>query len=66
MNGFLTVTQAANLIGVHRQTVHDMIASKRINAVWMLERWAVPKSEVVRIKGERAKKRKRATKTAKS
>lgn len=54
-NGFKTVGQAANEIGVTRQAVNQMIHDKRIHAIWMLEQWAIPSTEVKRVKDQRKK-----------
>lgn len=55
MNGstFLTVSQAAKELDVSRQAIQLMIQEDRIKAIWMLEKWAIPESEVTRIKKER-------------
>ena len=55
MNGtkFLTVSQAADELGISRQAVQLMIEDERIHALWLLEKWAIPESEVKRIKKER-------------
>lgn len=58
MNGFLTMTEAAEEIGVKRQYVHQLIQSEKVQAVWMLGRWAVPESEVKKIKKARQSKAK--------
>ena len=52
MNGtvFLTVAQAAEELGVSRQSVQNWIDEKRIHALWLLERWAIPQPEVERVK----------------
>ena len=50
---FLTVAQAAEELGVTRQAVQLMIQDERISAEWMLERWAIPATEVARIKKQR-------------
>ena len=55
MNGttFLTVTQAAEELGISRQAVQLMVDDKRIHALWIMERWAIPEAEVERIRAER-------------
>jgi excisionase family DNA binding protein len=53
MTSFLTVSQAAASIGVTRQYIQQLIDSEKIQAEWMLERWAIPLTEVNRIKRER-------------
>ncbi len=60
MTGLLTTTQAATKLDITRQAVLQMIAAKRINAIWMLDRWAIPAVEVARIKSLRDKKAKAA------
>lgn len=52
-SSFLTVSQAADLIGVSRQYVQQLIDGEKIEAEWMLERWAIPMTEINRIKRER-------------
>jgi excisionase family DNA binding protein len=56
MTDFLTVSQAADKIGITRQAVQQLIESKRLPAYWMLERWAIPSSEVARYKREKQRK----------
>lgn len=53
MNNFLTMTEAADSIGTSRQYIHQLIKAQQLAAVWMLGRWAVPQSEVSRLKRER-------------
>ena len=62
MNGstFLTVSQVAVELDVTRQAVQLMIQEKRIQAIWMLERWAIPATEVNRIKADRKQREKAA------
>jgi excisionase family DNA binding protein len=64
MTGLLTTTQAAQRLAITRQAVLYMINDKRINAVWMLERWAIPVTEVTRLRqaAKRAPQRKRGPK----
>lgn len=62
MPEILTVTQAADCIGVSRQYIQVLIGKGQIKAFKMLERWAVPQSEVMRVKGERQQRHKRAKK----
>lgn len=50
MGDFLTVSQAGREIGITRQAVQQLIESKRLYAVWMLERWAIPTTEVRKYK----------------
>jgi excisionase family DNA binding protein len=59
MTDFLTVSQAATKIGITRQAVQQLIESKRLPAYWMLERWAIPASDVAKYRRE---KRQRSTK----
>lgn len=59
-NGFKTVGQAAREIGVSRQAVNQMIHDERIHAIWMLEQWAIPDTEVRRVKQQREKPTKQA------
>lgn len=47
---FLTVTETAERLGMRRQSVHYLINSGQIKAVWMLGRWAIPTEEVTRYK----------------
>lgn len=54
-NGFQTVGQAAKEINVSRQAINQMIHDGRIHAIWMLEQWAIPDTEVQRVKGQREK-----------
>jgi excisionase family DNA binding protein len=56
MTNFLTVSQAADRIGITRQAVQQLIESKRLPAFWMLERWAIPANEVTRYKREKQQK----------
>lgn len=56
MTDFLTVSQAASKIGITRQAVQQLIESKRLPAYWMLERWAIPASEVAKYKREKRQK----------
>lgn len=49
-NGYLTVGQTAKEFGVSRQAVHQWIDSGYLNAIWMLEQWAVHEAEVERVK----------------
>jgi predicted DNA-binding transcriptional regulator AlpA len=55
MNGFLTMTLAADKVGVSKQYIWQLIKAEKLQAVWMLGRWAVPESEVKRLKRERSK-----------
>lgn len=57
MSDFLTMTETADTLGVSKQYVHQLIKSKppKLVAVWMLGRWAVPRSEVKRLKKAQAK-----------
>ena len=59
-NGFQTVGQAAKEIGVSRQAVNQMIHDGRIHAIWMLEQWAIPDTEIKRVKERREKSSKQA------
>lgn len=54
-NGFQTVGQAAKAIGVTRQAVNQMIHDGRIHAIWMLEQWAIPDTEIKRVREQREK-----------
>lgn len=54
-NGFQTVGQAAKAIGVTRQAINQMIHDGRIHAIWMLEQWAIPDTEIKRVKEQREK-----------
>ncbi len=65
MPEILTVSQAADFIGVSRQYVQILIGKGEIKAFKMLARWAVPESEVERIKGKRAKKKRAVAQKAK-
>lgn len=56
MGDFLTVSQAAHEIGISRQAVQQLIDSERLYAVWMLERWAIPTTEVKKYKRDKQKK----------
>lgn len=47
---FLTVTEAADRLGIQRQSVHYLIKAGQLKAIWMLGRWAVPTEEVTRYK----------------
>lgn len=60
MSSFFTVSQAATAVGVSRQYIQQLIDEGRVNAVWMLERWAIPESEVTRVKRERKRKQVKA------
>lgn len=60
MTGFLTIAQAAERLDVSRQTIHNMIADGRLTAIWLIEKWAVPQSEVARAKRAKAKKYRKA------
>lgn len=55
MNGttLLTVSQAATELGLSRQTVQLMLEDRRIHGFILLEKWAIPESEVLRVKEER-------------
>lgn len=55
-NGFQTVGQAAKTIGVTRQAVNQMIHDGRLHALWMLEQWAIPETEIQRVKQQRQKR----------
>lgn len=55
---FLTVSQVAEELDVSRQYVQQLIDSDRLKAFWMLERWAIPESEVERFKDERKEREK--------
>lgn len=57
MGDFLTVSQAADEIGITRQAVQQLIDSERLYAVWMLERWAIPAAEVKKYKREKEQKK---------
>lgn len=52
MSDFLTMTEAASSLGVSKQYVHQLIKSEppKLVAVWMLGRWAIPRSEIKRLK----------------
>jgi excisionase family DNA binding protein len=63
MGDFLTVSQAADEIGITRQAVQQLIDSERLYAVWMLERWAIPAAEVKKYKREKEKRSTIATST---
>lgn len=54
-NGFQTVGQAAKEIGVTRQAINQMIHDGRLHAIWMLEQWAIPDTEIKRVKRQREK-----------
>lgn len=54
-NGFQTVGQAAKVIGVSRQAINQMIHDGRLHAIWMLEQWAIPDTEIKRVKQQREK-----------
>lgn len=54
-NGFKTVGQAAKKIGVTRQAINQMIHDGRLHAIWMLEQWAIPDTEIKRVKDQREK-----------
>lgn len=54
-NGFQTVGQAAKEIGVSRQAINQMIHDGRLHAIWMLEQWAIPATEIQRVKEQREK-----------
>ena len=56
-SNFLTVTQAADRIGITRQAVQQLIESERLKAFWMLERSAIPTDEVAKYKREKTKKK---------
>jgi len=56
MTDFLTVSQAATKIGITRQAVQQLIDSERLRAFWMLERWAIPATEVSKYKREKRQK----------
>lgn len=56
-SNFLTVSQAADKIGITRQAVQQLIESERLKAFWMLERWAIPSDEVTKYKREKTKKK---------
>lgn len=52
----LTVGQAAKRLGVTRQAIHWMMKHDRIRgAIWILEQWAIPESEITRLVLERSK-----------
>ena len=52
---YLRVGQAAKKLGVSRQTIHQMIADGRLNAIWMLEQRAIHEAELERVKQQRLK-----------
>jgi excisionase family DNA binding protein len=54
-NGFQTVGQAAKVIGVTRQAINQMIHDGRLHAIWMLEQWAIPDTEIKRVREQREK-----------
>lgn len=49
-NGYLTVGQTAKEFKVSRQAIHQWIDSGYINAIWMLEQWAIHEAEIERVK----------------
>lgn len=54
--GFITVGQAAAMLDVTRQRIHQLMKDKQIvGVIWMLERWAIPEAEVDRLAKERKK-----------
>jgi excisionase family DNA binding protein len=58
MTGLLTTKEAARRLGLTRQAVQLMIQENRINAIWMLERWAIPETEVHRVRAARRARKK--------
>lgn len=57
----LTVSQTATELGITRQAVQQLIDSKRLSAFWMLERWAIPATEISKYKREKRQKAKQST-----
>jgi excisionase family DNA binding protein len=53
--GYKTVGQAAKVLDVSRQAVHQMIGDGRLHAIWMLEQWAIHEAELQRVKEQREK-----------
>lgn len=53
---FLTVSQTAEKLSITRQAVQYLIENKRLQAFWMLERWAIPATEVAKYRRKRIKK----------
>lgn len=54
MPDFLTVQETADKIGITRQAVQQLIDSKRLYAVWMLNKWAIPTTEADKYRRKRA------------
>lgn len=50
MTEYLTVTQAADRIGITRQAVQQLVDSGTLPAEWILERWAISATEVKKYK----------------
>lgn len=54
MSDLLTVSEAAEFIGVTDKAVYLAIEKKRINSITILNRKAIPKEEAKRFKKERS------------
>lgn len=52
-NGYKTTGQTAEILGVTRQAVNQMIQEGRLHAIWMLEQWAIHDAEVERVRKQR-------------
>lgn len=59
-NGYLTVGQTAREFNVTRQAIHQWIDSGYLNAIWMLEQWAIHEAEVERVRKVRERESKQA------
>lgn len=60
MPDFLTVQETADKIGITRQAVQQLIDSKRLYAVWMLNKWAIPTTEAEKYRRQKAARVKRS------
>lgn len=50
MEDFLTISQAAKLLGVSRQRVHQMLQDGQFNAVRNGHRWCIPVDDVYAVR----------------
>lgn len=57
---YLTVTEAAERLGVTRQAIQYFIQVGQLEATWMLGRWGIPAEAVTKLKRRRNARQKAA------
>jgi excisionase family DNA binding protein len=57
---YLSVSEAAERLGVTRQAVQYFIQTGRLEATWILGRWGIPAEAITRLKRQRTARQKAA------